>query len=310
MTLKLPFFEAMKILNTSNNNDKKKENAENIFKLVINNLEEMRKNDCNKGTFGTLSCICGSYGMAGAAMLCGSAAMTCGSGIVKMILPESIYPIAAANLWEAVFVPLKQAASGTLSAENIDRILETCEKSTAVVLGCGLGVSKDTRLIVETILKKCAKPIILDADGINCLSKHIDVLSSREYPTVLTPHPGEMSRLTGLTVGEIQSNREKISVDFASRYNCTLVLKGVGTITTDGKKIITNTSGNGCLAKGGSGDVLAGIIGALICQGIDVFSAAASGVYLHGLAADGCISKYSTPCVMARDVINAVKYLM
>lgn len=315
MKIQTSLFETMAIFNLFNNDNvkienKKLETAEDIFEAVTEKLEKMRDDDCNKGTFGTLACICGSYGMAGAAMLCGSAAMTCGSGIVKMILPETIYPIAASNLWEAVFVPMKQSVYGTLSAENTAKILEVAENSTAVVIGCGSGVSEDTHKIVETILEKCTKPIILDADGINCISKHIDVLSKRTAPTVLTPHPGEMSRLTGLTVKEIQSDREKIAVDFANRYGCVLVLKGADTVTSDGKNTFINTTGNGCLAKGGSGDVLAGVIGSLVCQGISPLNAAVSGVYLHGLAADDCIEEYSSSCVTARDVIQAIKFLM
>lgn len=283
---------------------------EDIFDEVMDNICEMRDDDCNKGTFGTLACICGSYGMAGAALLCGSAAVTCGAGIVKMLVPESIYQIAASNLWENVFVPLKQSTDGTIASTEIDQIINIANSSSAVVLGCGIKVTPDTEAVVCAVTEKCTKPIILDADGINCISKHIDVLSKRIYPTILTPHPGEMSRLTGLSVGEIQSNREKIAADFAQEYGCTLVLKGVGTVITNGKRLLKNTSGNGCLAKGGSGDVLAGIIGALVCQCPDIFSACAAGVYLHGFAADHCIEEYSSPCVTARDVINAIKYLM
>ncbi len=283
---------------------------ENIFYDVIDGINIKRGGDCNKGTFGTLACICGSYGMAGAAMLCGSAAMTCGSGIVKMILPDKIYPIAASNLWESVFVPLSTSEDGTLCYDEIDKISEACEGCSAVVIGCGLKVTEDTEKIVTTLLAECTKPIILDADGINCLSKHIDILTKRTAPTILTPHPGEMSRLNGCTVAQIQSNRQKTAVDFAKKYGCTLVLKGVKTVVTDGEKVSINPTGDGCLAKGGSGDVLAGVIGGLVCQGVDVFKAAVAGTYLHGEAAEECSDEYAMSCVSARDVIHAIKYLM
>lgn len=285
--------------------------SEDIFDSVVDKLNEIRENDCNKGTFGTLGCICGSYGMAGAAMLCGSAALTVGSGIVKMVLPKSIYPIAAANLWEAVYAPMEESEKGTFSKETASEIAEISNACTAVVIGCGLSVCDDTQTVVETVLKSCTKPVILDADGINCVSRNINVLDERTAPTVLTPHPGEMSRLCGMSVREIQSNREKIAADFADKYHCTLVLKGVNTVTSDGKKTVVNSTGNGSLAKGGSGDVLAGIIGSLVCQGADPFNAAVSGVYLHGLAADDCVDNgYSLSCVIARDIIENIKYLM
>lgn len=283
---------------------------ESIYENVLDYLNDLRESDCNKGTFGTLACICGSYGMAGAAMLCGSAAMTCGSGIVKMVLPNSIYPIAAANLWESVFVPMPESKDGTLRYSDFEKILAEAEKCTAVVIGCGLKVTTDTEKIVCELLTRCTKPIILDADGINCISKHIDVLRQRTHPTILTPHPGEMSRLCKCSTAEIQNNREKIAADFAERYGCILVLKGVGTIVTDGDRLTVNPTGNGCLAKGGSGDVLAGIIGSLVCQGVKYFEAAVTGVYLHGYAANECIDEYSMSCVSARDVIEAIKYLM
>lgn len=298
---------------TDKKKDENKENSfypELIFDHVTDILYEKRMDDCNKGTFGTLACICGSYGMAGAAMLCGSAAYTCGAGIVKMILPKSIYPIAAANVWESVFVPLEDSEKGTLRFEDFETILEEAEKSTAVVLGCGLKVTEDTQRIVWELLEKCTKPVILDADGINCAVSHIDVLKQRTYPTILTPHPGEMSRLCSCTVSDVQENREEIAVDFAKRYGCIMALKGVDTVVTDGENTIINPTGNGCLAKGGSGDVLSGIIGSLVCQGIDLLEAAAAGVYLHGYAADECIDEFSHSSVSARDVINAIKYIM
>lgn len=305
----------MKVLRLFGNDNNKDEyncdlDPENIFYDVIDGINEVREGDCNKGTFGTIACICGSYGMAGAAMLCGSAAMTCGTGIVKMIVPDKIYPIAAANLWESVFVPLSTSKDGTLCADEIDKILEACEGCSAVVIGCGLKVTEDTEKIVTALFSECTKPIILDADGINCLSKHIDVLSKRNAPTILTPHPGEMARLNNCTVAQIQSNRQKIAVEFAKTYGCTLVLKGVKTIVTDGERISVNPTGDGSLAKGGSGDVLAGIIGSFVSQGVEIFKAAVAGAYIHGEAAEECSNEYSMSCVSARDVIHAIKYLM
>ncbi len=281
-----------------------------IYSRVTDTLQSKRELPCHKGDFGTLACICGSYGMAGAAMMCASAAVTTGSGLVKLILPSSIYPIAASNLWEAVFLPLEPNDCGTLSMRDEKRILDEVEKCTVVAIGCGLGVNDDTRGIVLSLLKNCTKPIVLDADGINCLCGHINVLRERKYPTILTPHPGEMARLLGKTIEEVQNDRENIAVSFSQQNGCTLVLKGYETVTALGGKYLVNDTGNGCLAKGGSGDVLTGMIAALLCQGTEEFDAAVTGVYLHGLAAQCCTQEFALPCVTARDVITAIKYLM
>ena len=280
------------------------------FEKVIDTLNEMRDGDCNKGTFGTLACICGSYGMAGAAMLCGSAAVTTGAGIVKMLIPKSIYPICASQLWENVFVPLDETADGTFSADCSPKIVEEANKCSAAVVGCGMRNCPDSAAIVDELIKKCERPLIIDADGLNCISSHIDILKERTAPTILTPHPGEMSRLCGKTVSDIQSSRQSTAESFASEYGCITVLKGEGTIITDGSCTYINSTGNGCLAKGGSGDVLSGIIGALVCQGIPPLSAAAAGTYIHGFAADECIDSIAMSCVTARDVIEAIKYIM
>lgn len=280
------------------------------YERVIDRLNEMRDEDCNKGTFGTLTCVCGSYGMAGAAMLCGSAAVTAGAGLVKMVLPDVIYPIAAANLWENVFVPLPATESGTLRREDIEKITQEANAGSAVVVGCGMRVNDDTVKITDALIKNCERPLILDADALNGLSSHTEFLKDRTAPTVLTPHPGEMARLCRCTVAEIQQNRQKIAEEKARDLGCVIVLKGVDTIITDGEDTFINPTGNGCLAKGGSGDVLAGIIGALICQGTAPLEASAAGAYLHGFAADECIDDFGTPCVTGRDVINAIKYIM
>ena len=297
----------MKVFNFSKNPDIA---AAMNYEKVIDLLNEKRDGDCNKGTFGTLSCVCGSYGMAGAAMLCGSAAVTAGAGLVKMIIPESIYPICASNLWENVFVPLPDGENGTLDAGSSDRIITEANGGSAAVIGCGMRVSDDTAAICDAVIKKCERPLVIDADGLNCISSHTDILKERTVPTIITPHPGEMARLCSLTVKEVQSDREEIAKGFAKAHGCIVVLKGVNTVITNGDDTFVNPTGNGSLAKGGSGDVLAGIIGALVCQGVEPLSAAAAGVYIHGFAADECTDDISMSCVTARDVINAIKYIM
>lgn len=280
-----------------------------IFEEVSDTLEDMRKADCNKGTFGTLGCVVGSYGMAGAAMLCTSAACCSGAGIVKTILPDKIYPIVSSNVWESVFVPCNTSNDGTLCADDTDKIIKELEVCSAVVAGCGLKVTKDTEYLICEILKRCKAPVILDADGINCIAKHIDVLKERSYPTIITPHPGEMSRLCGKTVEEIQKDRINVAKDFASEYGCIVVLKGMGTIIHDGRNGSVNRTGTGALATAGTGDVLSGIIGAFVCQKIDCLKAAVAGVCLHGLCADFLSDTYSLAGTTASDLITVLKIL-
>ena len=284
--------------------------ADKIFEKVTSTLEEMRSGDCNKSTFGTLGCICGSYGMAGAAMLCSSAAYASGAGIVKCIIPDSIYPIMAGQVWEAVYSPMPCSDSGTLRYSDIEQILDQTNGCTALVVGCGIKVTDDTERIVCELLKRYEKPIILDADGINCAAKHIDVLKARRCTTILTPHPKEMSRLLGgVPVSDIQSSREQTAKEFSKEYGCVLALKGRGTVITDGSKTIVNPTGNGALSKGGTGDVLAGITGAYVCQGIDSFEACAAAVYAHGYASDILIHEMSPIGVTATDVVAVLKLL-
>ena len=284
--------------------------ADKIYENVTNTLENKRNGDCNKSTFGTLGCICGSYGMAGAAMLCASSSYVCGAGIVKCIIPDCIYPIMAGQVWEAVYAPFPASSNGTLLFSNFEDIYNQAESCNALVIGCGLKVTDDTEKIVCELLRRYEKPIILDADGINCISKHIDVLKERSNPTILTPHPKEMSRLMGgVAVSDIQGDRENIAKSFAEKYGCIIVLKGSGTVISDGTKTLVNPTGNGALSKGGTGDVLAGMIGAFVCQGIELFDAAAAAVYSHGYAADILSHEVSPITVTARDIISVLKLL-
>ncbi len=284
--------------------------ADKIYEDVTAKLEEMRLGDCNKGTFGTLGCICGSYGMTGAAMLCSSAAYASGAGIVKCIIPDSIYPIMAGQVWEAVYAPLPASDNGTLRYSDMDKILGHADGCASLVVGCGIKVTDDTEKIVCELLQKYEKPVILDADGINCISKHIDVLKERRHPTILTPHPKEMSRLLGgVPLSDIQNTREKTAKDFAKEFGCVLALKGHGTVISDGSKTIVNPTGNGALAKGGTGDVLAGITGAYVCQGIENFDACAAAVYAHGYAADIICHEVSPVGITASDIISILKLL-
>lgn len=266
-----------------------------------------RKISSNKGTFGTLLAVVGSYGMAGAAIMCGKAAQRSGAGLVNMALPESIYPIVAGKLIEAVFTPLAEK-DGILSVENCDKLVSLANRYNAVVLGCGIGHNNDTEKIVYEILGNCEKPIILDADGINSVVSHIHLLKKAKAPVILTPHPGEMARLLDCTVAEVQHNRAKIALNFAKEHNVILVLKGANTLISDGNTLLVNRTGNAGMARGGSGDVLAGMIGSLVAQGMNPFRATACGVYAHGLAGDRTAKRLSETTMLPTDMIEDISF--
>lgn len=274
------------------------------------NLEILKENlpkrpdDANKGTMGTLLNISGSYAMAGACTLSSLSALKSGVGLLKVALPKSIYPIVASSVYEAVFLPVCDSDSGTVDNNSLDFLLDNAKKSSAVLLGCGLKLCDETIEFVRDFVTACVTPMLIDADGINALSLNINVLSEKNSPVVLTPHPKEMSRLTGLSVEYIQSNREKVATDFAKKYGVVLVLKGKDTIVTDGNRIFINPTGNSGMAKGGSGDVLSGIISSLMAQGISVFEASCIGVYIHGLSGDYAAKELSKTSMLPRDIIE------
>ena len=251
----------------------------------VRNAFPHRPDDANKGTMGTLLSICGSYGMAGAAMLAARGALGTGVGLLKCALPKSIYPIAAANIWESVYLPLPETEEGRIGRESTDRLLR--EKCGAVLIGCGLTVCEDTKAIVYSFIEKCKVPMVLDADALNCVADNPSILLKAKAPLVITPHPGEFARLTRSTPQDINRKRERAAADFAHRYRVITVLKGAGTvIASPAGEISVNPTGNSGMATGGSGDVLAGMTGGLLAQGADPFAAAAAAVYLHGLAGD------------------------
>lgn len=270
---------------------------------VWNVLPEQRKS-ANKGSVGSLLTICGSYGMAGAAVMCGNAALKSGTGLLKIAMPRSIYNICASCIEQAVFLPLDENQQGIVSVSETERLLKEIENSSAVVIGCGLGNNTDTRQIVGSIIKNSSKPILIDADGINSIVNDLDVLKEAKAPVVLTPHPGEMARLLNAAVTEVQKSRLNIAKAFAEKYNVILVLKGANTIIASPKEAYVNTTGNEGLAKGGSGDVLSGIIGAFLSMGTDPYKAALAGVYCHGLAGDRCREDLGQLSMQPTDVIN------
>jgi len=262
-----------------------------------------RPHNSHKGTFGTALLLCGSYGMAGAAILSAKAAMRSGVGIVKSVVCESIYSSLTTALPEAVCIPVKDSQGGTIPSD-ID-IIKLSENANALLFGCGVSVTSDTEKLLENILLSSKIPCVIDADGINLLSRRIELLKKSKVPIILTPHPKEMSRLCGLPVSDIESNRIETAVMFAKEHNCILVLKGADTVIAEPDGSITvNTNGNPGMATAGSGDVLAGITVSLLAQGFSPAFSAKTAVFLHGEAGDKAAKRRSESSMIASDIIE------
>ncbi|WP_302333309.1 NAD(P)H-hydrate dehydratase [uncultured Ruminococcus sp.] len=276
-------------------------------RLHFNKAVFNRPDDSNKGTLGSLLCICGSYGMAGAAIMAGKAALRCGIGLLKIAVPKSIYPVCATNILESVYYPLEETSNGVISSKNTDFLLEMCEKSSAVVIGCGLSVCDDTKNLVQSVITNCEKPLVIDADALNCICNKPEFLKNLKAPAIITPHPGEMARLLHSTPKTVNSNRENTAINFAKKFGVVTVLKGAGTIiaSPDGEVYINHT-GNSGMATGGSGDVLSGIIGSLLAQGASPINAAAAGVFLHGTIGDLAAEKLGKISMLPTDMIDMI----
>ena len=277
-----------------------------ILKDIINILPK-RKMLSNKGDYGKLLCVVGSREMTGAAILSAKAAVKSGAGIVTVASPKSIIPVLQSNLIETIFMPLTENYLGSISLTSIDTLIQKCHHSNACLIGCGLGNNVVTEAIIEELISKTKIPMIIDADALNGISKNTYMLKKviSRGNMILTPHPGEMAKLCNTTVEEIQKNRIGYARKFARVYNVILILKGAYTITATPKgKVYINTTGNPGMAKGGSGDVLAGIISSFVTQGISLEEAAVAGVYIHGLAGDMAAKRLSQYAMTPSDIIN------
>lgn len=259
----------------------------------------------HKGTFGKVLLLCGSRGFTGAAYLAAMGALRTGAGLVFLGVPESIYAIEAVKLNEPVVFPLPDK-DGKLSEEAIPEIMARLPQMDAVLIGCGLGQSEGTLAVVKAVLENAACPVIVDADGINVLSAHRDILRGRQYPTILTPHDGEFARIGGCLTADRMESAAALSRDLG----CIVLLKGHRTCITDGRTGYRNTTGNPGMAVGGSGDVLAGMIVSLLGQGIAPLEAAACGAWLHGAAGDLCAKELGQYAMLPTDMLNALPRLL
>ena len=259
----------------------------------------------HKGNFGKLLLLCGSRGYTGAAFFAAMGALRAGAGLVFLGVPESIYGIEAVKLNEPVIFPLPDAG-GRLSADAVPEILTRLPQMDAVLVGPGLGQSEGTLAVVRAVLEKAECPVVVDADGINVLRTHRDLLRGRKSPTILTPHDGEFARLGGI-IGE---DRMAAAAALADDLGCVVLLKGHETCVTDGTDGYINPTGNSGMAVGGSGDVLAGVITALLGAGLPPLEAAACGAWLHGAAGDRCAAELGQYGMLPTDMLSALPRLM
>lgn len=259
----------------------------------------------HKGTFGKVLCVCGSVGYTGAPIFAGRGAVRTGSGLVFLAVPESVWPVAAVKSDEAMPFPVPEAEGrlSLLAEEPIRRRAESCD---AVLIGCGLGRGWQTDALVRKLLT-IEKPLVLDADGLNALSGREELLQKRAAPTILTPHEGEFLRLGG----GLSAGQEAAAAAFSEKYGVYLVLKGHRTVVAapDGR-LAVNGTGNSGMAKGGSGDVLAGMILSLLGQGCEAFAACCAGVWLHGRAGDLAAADKGERGMTPTDLLEQIPYAM
>lgn len=264
----------------------------------------LRAPDSNKGTFGRVLVVAGSRGMSGAAVLAGGAALRGGAGLVRVATPVGVQAVIATSNPCYLTAGLAEDDNGILSAESEAELLALAREYDITAVGPGLGRSQAVTRLVSALLAGIQTPLVIDADGLNALADNPERLRDRAAPLIITPHPGEFARLTRSDVRSVQADRHRLAVRFAAEHRLVLVLKGHATVVTDGRRVYTNTTGNPGMATGGTGDVLTGLIAALLGQGLDEFAAAQLGVYLHGLAGDLARDDLGEVSLIATDVLN------
>ena len=276
---------------------------------IIENVPKLKPRavDAHKGDFGKVCIIAGSRGMSGAAALAGRAALRAGAGLVRVATPESILPIVASIEPSFTTIPLAENSTGRISAKAINAILDAAGENDALAFGPGIGISQGLRSILQMLLEQENLRLLIDADGLNNLSGIKNWPAKLKAKLILTPHPGEMKRLcSGLFREQLPADREGQAGQLALRTGTIVVLKGAGTVVTDGQKAYINKTGNPGMATAGSGDVLTGVITALVGQDLGDFDAAVLGVYIHGLAGDIAAEKVGQTSLITTDIIQSL----
>ncbi|MFW5857398.1 MAG: NAD(P)H-hydrate dehydratase [Planctomycetota bacterium] len=265
-----------------------------------------RADDAHKGVCGRVLIIAGSQGMTGAGALASEAALRSGAGMVTWAIPESLSVIAEIKCTEVITWPIPGTEMGAPAIEARELLAEASHESDAVVLGPGLSTAGETGELLRLLIPEIHAPLVLDAGGLTAMDTKLKPLAKRRRPTVLTPHPGEMTRLTGQRIDEIQADRETAACKLAKRTETVVLLKGAGTVVTDGETTVVNTTGNAGMATAGSGDVLAGLLAALLAQGLEPFDAARLAAHLHGLAGDVAVRDTGVHGLLAGDILRAL----
>jgi ADP-dependent NAD(P)H-hydrate dehydratase len=260
--------------------------------------------DSNKGMYGHVLIVAGSRGMSGAAVLCASAALRGGAGLVRVAVPENVLPLVASANPCYMTAPLPQDTDGRLSAAALPQLLELVRGNSIAEIGPGLGQSGELGDMLAFVLEQTTTPLVLDADALNALVGRLSALRKHQGPIVLTPHPGEFARLLGCDIPTVQARRQELASEFARTHGVIVALKGHGTVVTDGERVYVNKTGNPGMASGGTGDVLGGLIAALLGQQLEPFAATQVGVYLHGLAGDLAREQVGEVSLIASDLLE------
>lgn len=276
---------------------------------LIKDALKAKASDTHKGKNGILTVCAGSIGLTGAAYLACTAAIKSGCGLVTLCCAESLNDIFEIKLTE-VMTKCVKSKNGVISKQAFSDIKEKLDKSDAFLYGPGLSQNKNITKLTVKILKTSDKPMVIDADGLNAIAKNTDVLKITKSPLILTPHIGEFARLTGHKTDYILENQKTLALEFAKEYGVILVLKSHKTVVSDGEKVYENLLGNPGMAKGGTGDVLSGIIASFLAQGNSPMLSALAGVYIHSLAADMAVFETGQYSLLPSDIISYISHAL
>ena len=284
---------------------------EKLDTTLVKSFLPPRPNNAHKGTFGNLLCVCGCSGYRGAAAISTLAALRTGVGLVNLCTVDEVISSLSSSIYEATYTRL-ESENGFISCDNADKIVELSKGSSALLLGCGLGKNAHTISLVKEMVERAEIPIIIDADGINCLCENINVLKNTKAKIILTPHIAEFSRLLGISVSEFLENRFDLVRQFSSEYNVTVLSKSTQSIaaSSDCKKVYLSDTGNSALSKGGSGDMLAGMTASFVAQGIEPISACAIAQFVLGISAERLSKSMSRRSVIARDILDVLPFVL
>jgi len=267
-----------------------------------------RKINSHKGDYGHILILAGSSRFSGAALLCAESALRSGAGLVTLGIPKSInLALIRVKPRELITLPLPETDEGALSLAGFAKISDLLKDIDVLIIGPGLGRNKSTYALVKKIIRNTSQATVVDADALNALNNCLEILKAHKGQLILTPHQKEMSRLFGINTDIIKNNRKLVAKKYAKHYNSIIILKGHNSIVTDGiKKFYINHSGNPGMATAGSGDVLSGIVGAFLAQGLDAFKAAKYATYIHGLAGDLAAKDKTQMGLIASDIIDRI----